>query len=203
LDRRTASEKTWRRPLCAAASLLTAFASITVSFRAGAAAAGDSPKWDKRVADLADFVERARGLDFKRAVPVHFLTEREFTKEITTDEGDLTARDKRDLEQAAGLLRAVGLMQVDADQLFEDFSAVDAVDTLAFYDQEEQEVVVRGKQLDVAAKVTVAHELTHALQDQHFDLDELDAFADGSPAVLALVDGDATRLEEEYLSTLS
>jgi hypothetical protein len=171
--------------------------------RRRAAEARDAAKWDKRVADLADFVERARGLDFEHAVSVRFLTEREFKKEITTDHGELTEEDKRDLEEAAGLLRAVGLTQLEAKQLFEDFSAVDAADTLAFYDQEEEEVVIRGKRLDIATKVTVVHELTHALQDHHFDLDKLDAFAGGNPAVLALVEGDAIRLEEEYQATLS
>jgi hypothetical protein len=161
-------------------------------------------KWDGRVADLADFVERKRGLDFEHPVPVRFLTESQFTKELQTDESDLTAQDKKDFEQTAGLFRAVGLSQVDAEQLLEDFDAVSTADTAAFYDQEKQEIVTRGKKLDVATKVTVVHELTHALQDQRFDLDKLDARAgsSGAEALLALVEGDAVRIEDEYLATL-
>ncbi len=162
-------------------------------------------KWDRRVADLADFVERKRGLDFEHPVPVRFLTDRQFTKEFQTDESDLTAQDKKDLEQTAGLLRAVGLTQVDAKQLLEDFGDVDTADTDAFYDQEKKEVVIRGKKLDVSTKVTVVHELTHAAQDQRFDLTKLDAHAgtSGAGALLALVEGDAVRIEQEYLATLS
>lgn len=169
----------------------------------GTAGAGEPSRWDKRVADLAEFVERKRGLDFEHPVPVRFLTDREFAKEIKSDEGDLTVQDRKDLEAAAGLLRAIGLIQVDAGELLEGFSAVDVAETLAFYDQENEEIVIRGKRLDVATKATVAHELTHALQDQHFDLDKLDAFAGGDQSVLALVEGDAVRIENEYVSTLS
>ena len=44
-------------------------------------------------------------------------------------------------------------------------------DTLAFYDPRTQDVYVRGTDTTApATRVTLAHELTHALQDQHFDL---------------------------------
>src|SRR3989440_4879601 len=163
-----------------------------------------APKWDKRIANLADFVERKRGLDFKDEVPVRFLTERQFTKEITGNRGDLTKQDKKDLEQTAGLMHAVGLAQVSGDQLFDAFNTVDAAGTLAFYDQETKKIVIRGKDLDVARKATVVHELTHALQDQHFDLTKLDKRAGKSGVgVLSLVEGDAIRIEDEYVSTLS
>lgn len=206
MDRRVCSERPGWQFTAITTSLATfAFTFAFVGVGASAAGAGNPPKWDKRVADLADFVERERGLDFKHPVPVRFLTERQFTKEYAADEGDLTAQDQRDLEQAAGLLRAVGLTQVDGKELFEDYTAVDTAGTEAFYDQEEQEIVVKGKDLGVTGRVIVVHELTHALQDQHFDLDKLDAKAgsSGAMAELALVEGDATRMEEEYLSTLS
>jgi hypothetical protein len=54
--------------------------------------------------------------------------------------------------------------------------------------------------------VTVAHELTHALQDQHFDLVALRkaaAKAHGSTALQTVVEGDARRIEHEYEQTLS
>ena len=48
---------------------------------------------------------------------------------------------------------------------------------LAFYDPDAKEVVIRGgtKFLDVPHRVVLAHELTHVLQDQHFDLNRLEA----------------------------
>ena len=49
----------------------------------------------------------------------------------------------------------------------------------------------------------MAHELTHALQDQHFDLQRFDKWPDGDGdrelAIHALIEGDATALMIEYL----
>ncbi len=52
--------------------------------------------------------------------------------------------------------------------------------------------------------MTLAHELDHALQDQYFGLDKLEAAVPGDGAALqALIEGDATRVENEYQQTLS
>jgi hypothetical protein len=77
---------------------------------------------------------------------------------------------------------------------------------LGFYDPETKELVVgdSGGELDPGTKVTLAHELDHALTDQWFDFgsrtkalddadrqEELDAFD-------ALIEGDAKLLEERF-----
>ena len=68
-------------------------------------------------------------------------------------------------------------------------------------------MVIRGKNLaDVATRVTVVHELTHALQDQHFDLNKLtDATktSGADTALTALIEGDAVRVENKYVDALS
>jgi hypothetical protein len=57
--------------------------------------------------------------------------------------------------------------------------------------------------MTVGMRVTLVHELTHALQDQHFDLDR-DLGSDGASEVLrALVEGDAVRVEDAYIDQLS
>jgi hypothetical protein len=49
-------------------------------------------------------------------------------------------------------------------------------------------------------RVTLAHELTHVLQDQHFDLTRIGDFEDGRASVMrALAEGDATRIEDKYI----
>ena len=162
------------------------------------------PKWDERVADLASFVERTRRLEFKRPVPVRFLTDTEFRTEIATDEGDLSRQERNELEEVPGFLRALGLIELDAKMLLRKSSELDVSGVLAFYDPDEKEVVIRGTQLDIPTKVTVVHELTHVLQDQHFDLNKLEDKAGSAiGAVDALVEGDAIRLEDEYVSSLS
>ena len=66
---------------------------------------------------------------------------------------------------------------------------------------------MRGENLTPAAKSTLVHELTHALQDQHFDLGErYDSFDEdegsAESAYQALVEGDASRIETAYVEDL-
>ncbi|MEO7910308.1 MAG: hypothetical protein ABIV47_11725 [Roseiflexaceae bacterium] len=69
---------------------------------------------------------------------------------------------------------------------------------LGFYDQNSKQLVVvtDRPQMGVRDKVTYAHEFTHSLQDQHYDLTELFARAEGNSdyqmAIKGLVEGDAT-----------
>ena len=78
--------------------------------------------------------------------------------------------------------------------------------TLAKYDPKTKRATVRGKKINGATKVTLAHELTHALQDQHFDLTKLQKAATRShsgDALRALVEGDARRVQLLYAAQLS
>jgi hypothetical protein len=164
-------------------------------------------EWDSRVAPIAEEVSRLRGLEFEHAVPVHFLGVAEFEEAAGLNDDALDAADRRDLARYEALLRAVGLIGHDVD-------LQDALDTaarsglLAYYDPQREEIVVRGDELDVAHRVTVAHELVHALQDQHFDVEELQERAEesttgDSQALDALLEGDAVRIEDEYALSLS
>ena len=48
-------------------------------------------------------------------------------------------------------------------------------------------------------RVTLAHELTHVLQDQHFDLERLaDPDFDRADELRAMAEGDAGRIEDAY-----
>jgi hypothetical protein len=187
---------------CAAVSASPASALATT--RAVVTARKPPAHWDKRVADLVRFVEQTRGLEFKHPVPVRFLTDSKFKQAVAADQGHLTRQDKAELEKQAGLWRALGLIEGDAKKLIEDTSAVDIAEALAFYDSDKKEIVIRGQQLDVSTRVTVVHELTHVVQDQYFDLNELEDKADSAAGrVDALAEGDATRVEDAYVSTLS
>jgi hypothetical protein len=75
---------------------------------------------------------------------------------------------------------------------------------LGYYDdkRDEMAVVQRGGAFGPLERVTLAHEYTHALQDQHFDLDSLDredlSNGDRSLARTALVEGDASLLTQQW-----
>lgn len=158
-------------------------------------------EWDPRVADLAEFVEDARDLEFDHPVYVDFLTDDEYTELTTTDEEALDDESRAELDRYAGMLRAMGLASGEID-LFAAYNQVSDAGTLAFYDPEDQRVRVRGTEMTVGLEVTLVHELTHALQDQHFDLQRLDSDEldeGGAVALRALIEGDAVRVEEEYV----
>lgn len=179
--------------------MAAALALATKSFDSGP----DHPdEWDPRVAELAEFVEDERSLEFDNPVYVDFLTPAEYTEQTTEDEEALEDEEREDLDRYAAELRAFGLGSGEID-LFDAFNAVSDSGTLAFYDTVEERVKVRGSEMTVGLRVTLVHELTHALQQQHFDIealydDELDSSA--STALRALIEGDALRIEEAYTS---
>ena len=81
---------------------------------------------------------------------------------------------------------------------------------LGFYDGKTREMVVpaTGAELSAAEKVTLVHELTHALTDQHYSfsdrsdaLDEEQQY-DALSALQTITEGDATLTELHYVSAL-
>ena len=68
-------------------------------------------------------------------------------------------------------------------------------------------MVIRGTDIDdVVTRVTVVHELTHALQDQRFDLHQLNGLVRDSGedfALTASIEGDARFVEEAYYFSLT
>jgi hypothetical protein len=75
-----------------------------------------------------------------------------------------------------------------------------------FYDTESKELVVRGEDLTPFVREVLAHELTHALDDQWFGLDRPqlnNADNESGFGFSALVEGNASRVEYAYLDSLS
>ncbi len=168
---------------------------------------GDAPSgWPARFGSIPRDVERFRGLQFDHPVPVRFLTDREFRKVIGADAGS-AKETRRAAKRLAATVHATGLVEANVD-LTEAASTELQASVLAFYDPETREVVVRGRgPLSVDQRVTLAHELTHVLQDQHFGLRSLESEVrsrpDGDPQALrAFIEGDANRVEDRYLRSL-
>jgi hypothetical protein len=163
---------------------------------------GHPDEWDPRVADLAAFVEEERGLEFDHPVYVDFLSAAAYTDQTTDDEASVPSSERDRLERFGAELRALGVGSGELD-LFTALNQVSDGGTLAFYDATDQRVRVRGTKMTVGLEVTIVHELTHALQDQHFDLErlydqELDSGA--ATAFRGLAEGDALRVEDGYLA---
>jgi hypothetical protein len=160
--------------------------------------------WDARVEPLVSFVERERGLDFEHPVDVNFVPEAAFKKSVTTSDDSLTDEDRADIRDTQAFLRALGLIDGGTD-LLDEVNRAQSEGVLAYYDPDSKTITVRGTSLDVATRVTLVHEMTHALQDQHFDLSALRKLDhdDESGAITALVEGDATEVEDAYIDSLS
>lgn len=190
---------------------------LVVLLLLGAAGAGafwwtqrgpDHPdEWDARVLEYVEFVEKERGLAFEHPVHVDFLSEADFQEEVTSEESDLAEDELEEIEQVAGVMRAVGLLDSDLD-LLDTVNELMAGGVIGLYDPEDERIRMRGTELTPDVRSTLVHELTHALQDQHFDLEEKaeehEEDEDTSAAAVwgAILEGDADRIETAWAASL-
>ena len=168
----------------------------------------DTPKqWDAQVAPIAARVAQLRGLAFDHPVKVEYLSPADFEKEVTASPDELKDQ-KEEIEQGTAVFRSAGLIGGDVD-LAQAVNDAQAADVIALYDPKSKKILVRGNgPFTVETRVTLAHELTHVLQDQHFDIQKLDKAAEASKtgssdALRGLIEGDADRIEKKYLAEQS
>jgi hypothetical protein len=191
---------------CVAAALLLVGVGAGVSGAIG----GNAAEWDPAVVDLVAFVEAERGLRFEHPVPVAVLRDDEFAAEVGRAARSADADDGR---QAAEL-RALGLTSGhDSGTL----ANVAADRYVGMYRPSTGRIVVRAARsapastpslmASPAARATLVHELTHALDDQHHDLARLGgsrAETDGERfARRAVIEASALLVERAYLDAMS
>ncbi|WP_299036632.1 hypothetical protein [uncultured Pseudokineococcus sp.] len=160
---------------------------------------------------LRAFVAEERGLPWTEEVPVRALDDAEFEVALT-DAGDETGA-AADEEWPVGLddpedgraetYAALGLTP-SATTYRDAWASGDSAVT-GFYDTETREVVLRGTGWTPLVAETLVHELVHALDHQHVDLDAPLA-ADLSPeevtAHAAVVEGSAERVAWAWFDAL-
>ena len=162
--------------------------------------AGRSGSVQAFVPQAVRFVQARRGLAFKHPVKVQELGDAAFVRRVVA----VQRRDRSDTRRQAQVLRALGLVPAGVDvERAEEQLVGDAV--VGYYDPKTKELAVRGTAATPEVRHVVVHELTHALQDQWFDLagHQRSLDDDASAAYSALVEGDAVRVEREYVATLS
>ena len=153
------------------------------------------------VDEVSAFVEQERGLTFEEPVAAELVADEEFERRALED----FEEEVPSLETAGVVLAALGLVDPDLD-VVEATRSLTGAGVVGFYDPESGELVVRGAALTPYVRTVMAHELTHALDDQHFELDrpELDEAADESGfGFLSVVEGNARRVETAYRDALS
>jgi hypothetical protein len=162
---------------------------------------GPTADLDQIVAEISAFVEDERGLEFEEPVEVELAANDEFERRLLEDFEE--SRD--DLAETELVLQGMGFIDPDTD-LAEVLETSLAGGVVGFYDPETDELVVRGTDTTPYVRTTIAHELTHALDDQHFELDRPDiddSEGEEGFGFDAVVEGNAVRIEERYLDTFS
>lgn len=136
-----------------------------------------------------------RQLEPERDVPYELITREQFQADVRELLAEET--DPEQLATEERLLKRLGLLPPEFDlaaaleELYgSQVAAFYRPDTGRFY------VIERDAPFGAIDRVTVAHEYTHALQDQHYDLEGTrikdPAEGDAALAQLAVVEGDAT-----------
>jgi len=112
-----------------------------------------------------------------------------------------------DAQKDAQMLAAFGLITPDFD-FYTFYTDLLSEQIAGFYDNETKEmVVVQGEAFAGSERLTYAHEYTHALQDQNYDIknglkyddEPCEENSERCSAILALLEGDASVTEFEWL----
>jgi hypothetical protein len=158
--------------------------------------------------ELTGITEDLRELEFLAPPEVVLVTGEELSERVRAlivDEIDMDETHRDEL-----LLQTLGLVEegVDLAALYADLYSEQVA---GYYDDEVGELVVPARAGDFTElqRMTLVHELTHALTDQHFDfsqqmtaLDDAQRFEEAA-ALSAVIEGDASLTEVLYLGSLS
>lgn len=153
---------------------------------------------DPVICDAAEFVQRVRGRPFKTFPVVELMENEAFDASLLSD-FDLYV-DELDADDAT--LTALGLIPPDVS-LVEAFRESLEVGVVGFYDPSTEQLVVRGEDLGLYTQLVLVHELVHAFDDQWFDLDRSQADDEADYGFSAVIEGNATRVENLWRSRLS
>jgi hypothetical protein len=156
---------------------------------------------DALVHELEGFVERTRGLTFTSSVKVTLLDDTQFRHQLEQGQG----ADQASVDKTAKVLRALGLIPKGTNLAKAEKDLLGG-SVAGFYDRKAKELFVRGSEQTPYVREVLVHELTHAIQDQHFNIDrtELSKTNDEkAQSYTAVIEGDAVRVQRAYLSQMS
>ncbi|CAB4902111.1 unannotated protein [freshwater metagenome] len=150
-------------------------------------------------------VEELRGLWLRRPPRFVVLTPDQARRQVQAAEDREAGGRVSDREEAVNLslVTLLGLLPPDVD--LDDLAGrITSQGTLGYYDGEANEMTIisKGPELPVGVETTVAHELTHAIDDEHFDVfrrvQGLREDGDAELAYRSVVEGNASDVEERY-----
>ena len=129
---------------------------------------GPSEGSDPSVERVARRLERIRELEFKRIPPVRTISPEEAREEGLEALDEDYPPERRAADE--DVLTLLGLLPEDSD-LRELAGTIFGEEVAGFYDDQTKEMtLISGFGEGSAGEITLAHELTHALEDQYFEL---------------------------------
>lgn len=191
---------------------------VTTTTAAGGAAGALPPASDLTpeqaavVEEVKTQVAAIRGLAWKGPLPVKVLTKEQLAQRVRQLNAEEIAENRAELDADEAVLKLLQFLPDDVDYA-ETIDRILAGGVLGYYDDETKELFVGGGgsgSVDAATRSVLAHELVHALTDQHFDfgatgkrLEDEDR-SEEVAALSAVIEGDAeltrTLWEERHLS---
>jgi len=150
------------------------------------------------ICEAALFVQSRRGRAFKRFPEVSIVTPAELNDFIV----DSLESEQEDLEDDDVAFTALGLIDPSVD-LYQTLSESFGAGVLGVFDTETEELLVKGDTLNLFQQRVVVHELVHAFDHQWFDLDRDFDNDDTAYGFSALVEGNASRVEEAWVQRLN
>lgn len=152
--------------------------------------------------DIEDKAAAIRGLVVKEDVPELYITPQQLHDYFAAHIGEgYSIEEAQQDEMIAWLMRLIKQRDVDLEKKAVE---VHTEGILGFYSPDTNQLFVLGEadNMDPDTRATLAHEFTHALQDQHFDLvrliQQFSHDSDRRLAMRALVEGDATMSDLLY-----
>ena len=156
---------------------------------------------------LEAFVAKATGRPWTSTPVVRVLDDAAFVDAMHSSHGGGSPTSPSGDDDDAGVTAAAMGLAPDPDAFWDAGSAGNDSNVTGFYDDSVRALYVRGSAWAPIVEITVVHELTHANQDQSFDLAKLTSKTrtddESWNALQAVIEGEATLVERDYAATKS
>jgi hypothetical protein len=183
-------------------------APLPVETPSGSAPAASLPaEITNQMDEIQAQVVELRGLEPLASVDRYLLTPEQLRTRVIEDFlEDYTPEDARD---DALVLGVFGLLEPEFD-LYDFYVELLSEQVVGFYDTDTKEMyVIQGSGFSGPERLTYAHEYVHALQDQHYQIEEglgyndenCEVNTDYCAAISSLLEGDASLSEMQWLYT--
>jgi hypothetical protein len=207
----TTANETETRPPSPTATGTTETASPTGTATGASASpeatqAGLDPELADEIDEIEQQTEDIRELDLLEPVPISVISREELRQNLIDDvNADYSQEEADEDAQELWLLRLIDDPTIDLYQFQIDLLSEQV---LGYYDPERDEmfIVSDADGLSGLAEFTLSHELVHAIQDQHYDLQKVRFYDQGDndrdTAAVALIEGDAQLAQTQYAQTM-